>query len=235
MRPLGLWALSARAGVLRGNSMTSRTFPKLACVRYALWGLTVVAALVFAGLYMRGTPAPQDGRQATQTGEAAIRSEFTLTDHTGDRVTEADFLGRWQLVFFGFTYCPDVCPTTLAYMASVLDTLEATADRIAPLFITVDPTRDTPEVMADYVSAFHPKLVGLTGSEEDVAAAADAFRVYYERLEEGSAPDGYLMAHSGHIYLMTPDGRFETAFREGDQPSTEMAAKIQRIMERYGK
>ena len=129
--------------------MASRTFPKLARVRYALWGLTVVAALVFAGLYMRGALAPQEGRQATQTGEAAIRSEFTLTDHTGARVTEADFLGRWQLVFFGFTYCPDVCPTTLAYMASVLDTLEATADRIAPLFITVDPARDTPDVMAE--------------------------------------------------------------------------------------
>lgn len=235
MRPLGLWALSARAGVLRGNSMTSRTFPKLARVRYALWGLTVVAASVFAGLYMRGTPAPQEGRQATQIGEAAIRSEFTLTDHTGDRVTEADFLGRWQLVFFGFTYCPDVCPTTLAYMASVLDTLEATADRIAPLFITVDPARDTPTVMADYVSAFHPKLTGLTGSEEDVAAAAHAFRVYYERLEEGSAQDGYLMAHSGHIYLMTPEGRFETTFLEGDQPPEEVARKIQDVIERYGK
>ncbi|MDW3208176.1 MAG: SCO family protein [Alphaproteobacteria bacterium] len=215
--------------------MTSRTFPKLARVRYALWGLTVVAASVFAGLYMRGTPAPQEGRQATQIGEAAIRSEFTLTDHTGDRVTEADFLGRWQLVFFGFTYCPDVCPTTLAYMASVLDTLEATADRIAPLFITVDPARDTPTVMADYVSAFHPKLTGLTGSEEDVAAAAHAFRVYYERLEEGSAQDGYLMAHSGHIYLMTPEGRFETTFLEGDQPPEEVARKIQDVIERYGK
>jgi protein SCO1/2 len=215
--------------------MTSRTFPKLARVRYALWGLTVVAAFVFAGLYMRGTPAPQEGRQATQIGEAAIRSEFTLTDHTGDRVTEADFLGRWQLVFFGFTYCPDVCPTTLAYMASVLDTLEATADRIAPLFITVDPARDTPTVMADYVSAFHPKLTGLTGSEEDVAAAAHAFRVYYERLEEGSAQDGYLMAHSGHIYLMTPEGRFETTFLEGDQPPEEVARKIQDVIERYGK
>lgn len=215
--------------------MTSFTSPRLARIRYALWGLAVVAALVLAGLYMTRTPAPQEGREATRTGEAAIRSEFALTDHTGERVTEADFLGRWQLVFFGFTHCPDVCPTTLAYIASVLDTLEETADRIAPLFITVDPGRDTPDVMADYVSAFHSRLIGLTGTEEDVAAAADAFRVYYERMEEDSAPDGYLMAHSGRIYLMTPDGRFETAFREGDQPPEEMARTIQDIMEMYGK
>ena len=215
--------------------MASRTFSKLVRVRYALWGLTVVAALVLAGLYMTGTPTPQASRQTTQTGEAAIRSDFTLTDHTGARVTEEDFLGRWQLVFFGFTHCPDVCPTTLAYMASVLDTLGTTADKIAPLFITVDPPRDTPDVMADYVSAFHPRLVGLTGSEADVAAGADAFRAYYERMEEESAPDGYLMAHSGHIYLMTPDGRFESAFREGDQPPEEMARKVLEIMGRYRK
>jgi len=215
--------------------MTSSTSSKLTRIRYALWGLTVVAVLVLAGLYMTGTPTPQENRQTTQTGEAAIRSEFTLTDHTGKRVTEKDFLGRWQLVFFGFTYCPDVCPTTLAYMAGVLDMLGETADKIAPLFVTVDPGRDTPDVMADYVSAFHPRLVGLTGSEEDVAAAADAFRVYYERMEEDSAPDGYLMAHSGHIYLMTPDGRFESAFREGDQAPEEMARQIQEILENYGK
>ncbi len=215
--------------------MVSFTSPSLARIRYALWGLAVVAALVLTGLYIVGTPAPQDSRQATQSGEAAVRSEFTLTDHTGERVTEAHFLGRWQMVFFGFTYCPDVCPTTLAYIATVLDTLEETANKIAPLFITVDPVRDTPKVMAEYVSAFHPRLVGLTGSEVDVAAAAHAFRVYYERMEEDSAPDGYLMAHSGHIYLMTPEGRFEAVFREGDQPPEEMARKIQNIMEKYGK
>ena len=149
-----------------------------------------------------------------------------MTDHNGNRVTEADFLGRWQLVFFGFTHCPDVCPTTLAYMANVLDRFGSEVERVAPIFITVDPTRDTPEVMAEYVQAFHPKLVGLTGSEAEVAAAAQSFRVYYERMEEETAPDGYLMAHSGHIYLMTPEGRFEDVFREGDQSAEEMATEV---------
>ncbi|WP_206419880.1 SCO family protein [Minwuia thermotolerans] len=183
---------------------------------------------------MTRTPAPQESGQATRTGEAVIRSEFTLTDHTGKRVTEAAFLGRWQLAFFGFTHCPDVCPTTLAYMARVLDMLGDTAERVAALFITVDPGRDTPEALAEYVSAFHPGLVGLTGSEADIAAAANAFRVFYERMEQDSAPDGYVMAHSGYIYLMTPDGQFETGFREGDQPPEEMARKIRDAMERYG-
>ena len=111
-------------------------------------------------------------------------------------------------------------------MENVLDRFGGEVERVAPIFITVDPSRDTPEVMAEYVQAFHPKLVGLTGSEAEVAAAAQSFRVYYERMEEETAPDGYLMAHSGHIYLMTPEGRFEDVFREGDQSAEEMAADV---------
>lgn len=185
-----------------------------------------VAASVLGGTYFarmsafRAPPAP------ITVGEAAIRSAFSLTDHNGNHVTEADFPGRWQLVFFGFTHCPDVCPTTVAYMANVLDRLGGEVERVAPIFITVDPTRDTPEVMAEFVQAFHPKLTGLTGSEAEVAAAAQSFRVYYEKMEEETAPDGYLMAHSGHIYLMTPEGRFEDVFREGEQSAEDMAADI---------
>lgn len=206
--------------------MTSTKTMQLRRVRYGLWVLIAVAALALGGTYFfrmvgfRTPPSP------VSVGEAAIRSEFSLIDHNGNRVTEADFLGRWQLVFFGFTHCPDVCPTTLAYMANVLDRLGGEVERVAPIFITIDPSRDTPEVMAEYVQAFHPKLVGLTGSEAEVAAAAQSFRVYYEKMEEETAPDGYLMAHSGHIYLMTPEGRFEDVFREGEQPAEEMATDV---------
>ncbi|WP_348657950.1 SCO family protein, partial [uncultured Thalassospira sp.] len=125
---------------------------------------------------------------------------------------------------------PDVCPTTLAYMADALDRMGPEADRVAPLFITIDPVRDTPDVMAEYVGAFHPALIGLTGSEKDVAAAAEAFRVYSEKLDDDTAPDGYLMAHSGHIYLMAPDGRYQTVFREGDQSAEDMAIRVLAIM-----
>ncbi|KKL54193.1 hypothetical protein LCGC14_2267890, partial [marine sediment metagenome] len=136
------------------------------------------------------------------------------------------YTDRWQLVFFGFTHCPDICPTTLAYMGSVLDLLGAKADHVAPLFVTVDPQRDTPEILSQYVAAFHPRLTGLTGSEAQIADAAEAFKVYYERLEEDSAPDGYMMAHAGHLYLMRPGGKFEAVFLEGAQPPEALAQEI---------
>ena len=205
--------------------MTTTKTTQLKRIRFSLWILVAAAVLALGGAYFVRTIGVREPPSVT-VGEAAIRSEFSLTDHNGNRVTEADFLGRWQLVFFGFTHCPDVCPTTLAYMANVLDRFGSEVERVAPIFITVDPTRDTPEVMAEYVQAFHPKLVGLTGSEAEGAAAAQSFRVYYERMEEETAPDGYLMAHSGHIYLMTPEGRFEDVFREGDQSAEEMATEV---------
>lgn len=205
--------------------MASTKTTQLRRIRFSLWILVAAAVLALGGAYFFQTIGVREPPLVT-VGEAAIRSEFSLIDHSGNRVTEADFLGRWQLVFFGFTHCPDVCPTTLAYLANVLDRLGEKVERVAPIFITVDPSRDTPEVMAEYVQAFHPKLVGLTGSEAEVAAAAQSFRVYYEKMEEETAPDGYLMAHAGHIYLMTPEGRFEDVFREGEQSAEKMAADI---------
>ena len=210
-------------------STSSRT--RLRIVRLVAWGAAAVALLGAAAVVAFLAYGPPPAPRVAYTGEADVRSKFTLTDHTGSAVTEADFVDRWQLVFFGFTYCPDICPTTLAFMASVLDLLGEEADRVAPLFITVDPERDTVPVMAEFVSAFHPRLVGLTGSAEQVAAAAEEFKVYYEKLEDESAPDGYLMAHSGYIYLMRPGGRFEAVFREGDQPPEQLADEI---LERIG-
>jgi protein SCO1/2 len=196
-------------------------------IRLALW--SGAAAILLAGgagaLILRPDPSPTAPRAST-TGEADIHSEFSLTDHTGRAVTEADYAGRWQLVFFGFTHCPDICPTTLAYMASVLDLLGPRADRVAPLFVTVDPARDTVSVMADYVPAFHPRLIGLTGTEAQVADAAASFRTWYDRVESETAPDGYMMAHAGHIYLMRPDGTFEAVFQEREQPPEDAADLI---------
>lgn len=199
---------------------------RLGRIRLLLWIAVAILILVIgaAGLWRITSrsylPEPQ------VTGEADIRNDYTLTDHTGREVTPADFTGRWQLVFFGFTYCPDICPTTLAYMASVMDLLGPQVDQVVPIFITVDPQRDTVPVMAEYVSAFHPRLVGLTGSEAQTAKAADNFRVWFERTEDDTAPDGYLMAHSGYIYLMRPDGKFEAVFLEGDQPPEDLAQEI---------
>lgn len=210
---------------------SSSASSRLRIIRLIAWGSCAVLAVLFGALLWRamvsdGLPEP------TYTGEANIRSDFALVDHTGRAVTEADYAGRWQLVFFGFTHCPDVCPTTLAYMATVLDLLGDEADRVAPLFITVDPVRDTVPVMAEYVSAFHPRLIGLTGTEENVATALQAFKVYAEKVDDPAAPDGYAMAHTGYIYLMDPEGRFVDAYQAPDQPPEDLAEEILSQMER---
>jgi len=153
-----------------------------------------------------------------QQGGALIKSEFALVDHTGRAVTESDFADGWQLVFFGFTYCPDVCPTTLATVSAVLEQLGADADKLAPLFITVDPERDTPKVMADYVAAFDPRIVGLTGSPEQVMQAAKSFRVYYAKAEQPGGSDDYTMDHSAFVYLMDPHGHYAAHFSHNDAP-----------------
>jgi cytochrome oxidase Cu insertion factor (SCO1/SenC/PrrC family) len=162
--------------------------------------------------------------QASQ-GAALIDSEFSLVDHTGKPVTDEDFAGTWQLVFFGFTYCPDVCPTTLNDVSVVLEELGNDAEKVTPLFISVDPERDTPEVMAEYVANFDPRIVGLTGSPEQIKQAARAFRAYYAKVDQEGASDGYTMDHSAFLYLMDPEGAYATHFSLSAEPVT-VADKI---------
>ena len=142
------------------------------------------------------------------SGAALVGGPFTLTDHNGREVTEKTFLGKYMLVFFGFTFCPDVCPTELQVITAALDQMGPEADAIQPVFITVDPERDTPEVLKAYVGNFGPRLLGLTGTPEQVAAAAKAFRVYYAKVKNSGSAADYMMDHSTIIYLMGPDGRF---------------------------
>jgi protein SCO1/2 len=142
---------------------------------------------------------------------------FALVDHTGKAVTEADFAGRFLLVYFGFTYCPDVCPTELGIVAAALDAMESQGERVTPVFVSIDPERDTPEAMADYVSRFHPRMVGLTGTPEQVAATARAYRVFYAKVSRPEMSE-YLMDHSSFIYLVGPDGRVRALFRSNTAP-----------------
>lgn len=155
---------------------------------------------------------------------AAVGGPFTLTDHTGKTVTDADFRDRSLLIYFGYTFCPDVCPTELATMARALDELGPAADKVVPLFISVDPKRDTVAHMADYVALFHPRLVGLTGTPEQVAAVAKAYRVYYAKAGDTSGDD-YLMDHSSFVYWMGPDGKFVAVFPAGTT-AVQMAEKL---------
>jgi protein SCO1/2 len=169
-----------------------------------------------ASLLGHEVAAPSAGGVQMPQG-LVLGGPFALTDHTGRAVTEADFAGRFLLVYFGFTYCPDVCPTELGTIAAALDTLEEQGERVTPVFITVDPERDTVEAMADYVSRFHPRMVGLTGTPQQVAAAARAYRVFYAKVNRPEMTQ-YLMDHSSFIYLVGPDGRVRSLFRPETAP-----------------
>lgn len=157
----------------------------------------------------------------------AIGGSFALTTHTGRRVTDADHRGQILLVYFGFTYCPDVCPTTLTTMADALKLLGKDAERVTALFITVDPARDTPEQLALYVPYFYDRLVGLTGSDADIAAVAKAYRVYYAKVMKDGQNDDYVMDHTSIIYLMGPDGRYVSHF-SGARAEPEAIARAVR-------
>ncbi len=155
------------------------------------------------------------------SGAADIGGAFELIDQSGQTRTQADFAGRHMLVYFGYTYCPDVCPTSLSIMSQALDLIEAETgsleDRVVPLFVTVDPERDDVAAMAAYAEHFHPRLVALTGSDAQIAAAAKAYRVYYRKAEDPSASE-YLMDHSSFIYLMGPDGSYVSHFAHNAKP-----------------
>ncbi len=185
--------------------------------------LAVAAVAGLALVVMRPEPpAPK--------GEAAIGGPFTLVNHLGETVTDADFHGRFLLVFFGYTYCPDVCPTTLTTITNALDQLGADGDKVTPVFISVDPERDTPEYLREYLAYFHPRLVGLTGTPAQVAAAAAAYRVYYAKAGQGGEED-YIMDHTSVVYLMGPDGKYLAHFAHETTPE-DMASGIRRHLER---
>lgn len=193
--------------------------------------LVLVVAMAFAIVTLVAFTAFQfsganTGAKITQIkGNPLIGGPFYLIDHTGKRVTEKDFEGRLMLIFFGYTYCPDVCPTELLVMTTALELLGARADKVTPIFITVDPKRDTAEQLASYISNFHERFVGLTGSHEEIRAAAKAYRIYYAKAKGDGSSDDYLMNHSSIVYLMNAKGKYVTHFSYGTSPE-KMAEKI---------
>jgi protein SCO1 len=173
----------------------------------------VMFTAFFAGLALcLGAIAFVGGRNifAGHTQAAAIGGPFRLTDQDGRTVTDRDFRGKSILVFFGFTHCPDVCPTTLFEISEVMRNLGKDADKTAVLFITVDPERDTPAAMKDYMASFDPHIRSLSGDEASLASVAKEYRVYYKKvpLEGGD----YTMDHTAIVYLMDKDGRFVSPF-----------------------
>jgi protein SCO1/2 len=157
-----------------------------------------------------------------------IGGTFALTDQFGQPRTDADVRGQYMLVFFGFTNCPDICPIELQTMSDALDLLGADAAKVTPIFITVDPARDTPDLLRDYVANFHPRLVALTGSADAIGAVAKSYRVFYAKATGGNAPSdpaAYIMDHTAIVYLMGPDGEYLAHFSPGTKADV-MAAGI---------
>jgi protein SCO1/2 len=157
--------------------------------------------------------APSDAGGGGTLAGVAIGGPFTLTDaRTGATVTDGTYRGRWMLVYFGYTFCPDICPTDLQKMVAALTSDGAAADRITPVFITVDPSRDGAGPLARYVGLFSPKLVGLTGTQAQIDAVIRAYRVYVEKVPPASPGEPYLVNHSAFMYLMNPAGKLAAIF-----------------------
>lgn len=173
----------------------------------------LIGAIAGAGVLLLATP--QGGQPVQSSGAALIGGPFSLVGADGKPVTDRDFRGRYMLIFFGFTHCPDICPAELQVIAQALEQLGDKAKNVVPIFITLDPERDTPEAMANYVKSFGPNFVGLTGSPEAIAAAAKAYRVAYSKVENKESAGDYSVDHSALVYLMDPEGRYVTHFSYG--------------------
>lgn len=189
--------------------------------------IAVVVGLLLIPILVGASPSQKNGQ----------KNGLMFTDHTGRLVSERDFAGRYMLVFFGYTHCPDVCPGDLAIMSAALGALGAEAEAVQPVFITFDPARDTPAVLAEYVRHFHPRLVGLTGTPAQISAAATSYGVMFVRDDDdddGDNPDGdkaaYDLRHTALTYLIDPDGKGAALF-DHNTDAQEMAAKIRRILQ----
>ena len=170
-------------------------------------GRIALAAAALLALSACGKGAPQD---EPPLAGAAIGGDFTLVDKAGKPVRYADFAGKYRVLYFGYTFCPDVCPLDVQHLVQGYRLFaRAHADlaaKVQPMFISIDPARDTPAKVGEFTAAFGPELLGLTGTPDQIAATAKAFAVYYQK-REGSAPDAYLMDHSRAAYLMDPQGK----------------------------
>jgi protein SCO1/2 len=195
--------------------------------RYVFLALTVVAALAGAVLFAYQS-AQDDTTRVTPkgfSGTARIGGAFQLTDHHGRTLSDTDLRGRTALIFFGYTQCPDVCPMTLLRLTEALELLGHDGDAVQPVFITVDPLRDTPDVIADYLANFDPRFIGLTGTRQQIAGVERTFAVYAKAAEGAQSGTNYLVDHTALTYLMGPDGAFRAFIAQTLSPA-EMAEKI---------
>lgn len=192
---------------------------RLRPIQIMLWITATAAVLGFAVVRLQPVNGGDIGASSTFT------PDFSLPDSDGQIRRATDFRGRFLLVFFGFTSCPDVCPTTLSEVAQVMDDLGPAAEQVQPVFISVDPVRDRRLGLAAYTSAFHPAILGLAGNEAQTRAAADSFKIFFKQEADPSVPDGYSIAHTPGLFLIGPDGAWLRQFAYGT-PATEILSDI---------
>lgn len=208
--------------------MQGYTMKRIILIAIAAFIFVVVATV--GRFYLMSGSGSGSGSGSTSVGTVSIGGPFTLIDQSGKMVTDADFRGKYMLIYFGYTYCPDVCPTSLSTMANALDELTpAQLDKVVPIFISVDTERDTPAALADYVPNFNDKLIGLTGTEEQIKSVARAYKTYYAKVNEDDKDGNYLMDHSSITYLMGPDGKYVAHFSHGT-PADAMAKRLAEIL-----
>ena len=174
-----------------------------------LWGLIALAVL---GIGISAIKMPNKQTITTQhiISPNSINWNFSLISHKGKTITDKDFPEQWRLVFFGFTYCPEVCPLTMTKITEIMNELGPLTERIQPLFISIDPQRDTPERLAEYLDHFHSKIIGLTGSNEEIKAVTDNFKAYYFKPDNSS--EDYVVDHSSSMYLFNTRGDLEELY-----------------------
>ncbi len=163
--------------------------------------------------------------------DSTASGQFSLIDQLGKPVTDEDFRGKFMLVFFGYTFCPDVCPMDLQIIAQAMDEMGKAGDRVQPIFISIDAARDTPEIIAEYTSHFHPRLIGLTGSPRQTATAAWNYGAVSMKIIDENNPEEYTVNHSALTYLLGPDGRFVAAFEHNTDYQTMARGILQHLAE----
>src|SRR5712692_1494876 len=200
--------------------------------------LALLAVFLIGGgaafIYSRDKPA-EDTRRGDaarlmndlMSGKAHVGGPFTLTDQYGKRTSLADFRGKFVLLYFGYTFCPDICPTDLAAMAQAIRTLDAEGDKLQPVFVTLDPERDTQDILRNYAAAFHPRFIALRGSEDEVRRVATAYKIYFEKVRPpGSSV--YLIDHMAFVFLLDRDGKYVALFPPGTS-AERMATMVREV------
>ena len=202
-----------------GSARDARPKRLLVSVAILLVLFAIVAVTLVATRDRRLPPAP-----------SAIGGPFSLTATDGSTVSDQTYAGKWELIYFGYTFCPDACPTALGDISLALEKLGPASAQVKPLFITVDPKRDTRAVLSDYLKSFDPRITGLTGSEAETTATAAAYHVYVKPQPDGGRD--YLVDHSAYVYVMDPHGKFVDVI-DGATAGDAMAARVQEMMDRY--